>query len=106
MRLLLTIVLISLLCLACIFALLFLLTIVLISLLCLACILVLLMYKKKKKIKEIPKKEEVNMDCFNKKQIENNPVYVIDHSKEYPNKYVKGDRDMMKRILNQKRKRT
>ncbi|PGK15217.1 hypothetical protein CN895_07660 [Bacillus cereus] len=79
----------------------FLLIIVLIGMICSACILMLLMYKKKKKIKEIPKKEEVDMDCFNKKQIENNPVYVIDHSKEYPNKYVKGDRDMMKRIFNQ-----
>ncbi|QUW39844.1 hypothetical protein [Bacillus cereus] len=50
-----------------------------------------------KKEKDIPSKINIHKD-----EINQNPVYVIDHSKDKPNQYEKGDRDMMKRVFNQK----
>ncbi|QWI47322.1 hypothetical protein [Bacillus mycoides] len=58
--------------------------------------------KKKKEIRRY-KKEKTSPSKINiqKDDINQNPVYVIDHSKDKPNQYEKGDRDMMKRVFNQ-----
>ncbi|MFK4316929.1 hypothetical protein ABH953_005791 [Bacillus sp. RC236] len=58
--------------------------------------------KKKKEIRRY-KKEKNSPSKINilKDDINQNPVYVIDHSKDKPNQYEKGDRDMMKRVFNQ-----
>ncbi|EJR55454.1 hypothetical protein IK3_05659 [Bacillus toyonensis] len=50
-----------------------------------------------KKEKDVPSKINIQKDDVNQ-----NPVYVINHSKDKPNQYEKGDRDMMKRVFNQK----
>ncbi|MFV1456656.1 hypothetical protein [Bacillus mycoides] len=59
--------------------------------------------KKKKEIRRY-KKEKNSPSKINiqKDDINQNPVYVIDHSKDTLNQYEKGDRDMMKRVFNQK----
>lgn len=59
-------------------------------------------FKKKKAIRRY-KKEKNSPSKINiqKDDINQNPVYVIDHSKDKPNQYEKGDRDMMKRVFNQ-----
>ncbi|HDR7594838.1 TPA: hypothetical protein QCX59_004033 [Bacillus mycoides] len=49
-----------------------------------------------KKTKDVPSKINIQKDDINQ-----NPVYVIDHSKDTLNQYEKGDRDMMKRVFNQ-----
>lgn len=49
-----------------------------------------------KKEKDVPSKINIQKDDINQ-----NPVYVIDHSKDKTNQYEKGDRDMMKRVFNQ-----
>ncbi|PDY14181.1 hypothetical protein COO16_04255 [Bacillus pseudomycoides] len=81
----------------------FLLIIVLIIVLCLAFILLFIKYKKKVRYdnSEGFEKKEIQFENFNNKQIKKSPVYVIDHSKNYPNKYAKGDREMIKRMFNQ-----
>lgn len=50
-----------------------------------------------KKEKDVPSKINIQ-----KEDINQNPIYVIDHSKDKPNQYEKGDRGMMKRVFNQK----
>ncbi|MDA2150777.1 hypothetical protein J2N67_006275 (plasmid) [Bacillus thuringiensis] len=59
-------------------------------------------FKKKKAIRRYKKEKnspsKINMQ---KDDINQNPVYVIDHSKDKKNRYEKGDRDMMKRVFNQ-----
>ncbi|WP_242321047.1 hypothetical protein [Bacillus cereus group sp. BfR-BA-01312] len=59
-------------------------------------------FKKKKAIRRY-KKEKNSPSKINiqKDDINQNPVYVIDHSRNKPNQYEKGDRDMMKRVFNQ-----
>ncbi|EEM74245.1 hypothetical protein bthur0010_57370 [Bacillus thuringiensis serovar pondicheriensis BGSC 4BA1] len=59
-------------------------------------------FKRKKAIRRY-KKEKNSPSKINiqKDDINLNPVYVIDHSKDKPNQYEKGDRDMMKRVFNQ-----
>ncbi|EJP81973.1 hypothetical protein [Bacillus cereus] len=52
--------------------------------------------RKYKKAKDFPPKINIQKDAINQ-----NPVYVIDHSKETPNSYEKGDTEMMKRVFNQ-----
>lgn len=52
--------------------------------------------KRYRKAKDAPPKINIQKDDINQ-----NPVYVIDHSKDKPNQYEKGDRDMMKRVFNQ-----
>lgn len=54
------------------------------------------MIRKYKKEKDVSPKINIQKDDINQ-----NPVYVIDHSKDKPNQYEKGDRDMMKRVFNQ-----
>lgn len=58
--------------------------------------------KKKKEIRRY-KKEKNSPSKINiqKDDINRNPVYVIDHSKDKKNRYEKGDRDTMKRVFNQ-----
>ncbi|MEB8860895.1 hypothetical protein P4H06_32085 [Bacillus cereus] len=59
-------------------------------------------FKKKKAIRRYKKEKnypsKINMQ---KDDINQNPVYVIDHSKDKKNRYEKGDRDTMKRVFNQ-----
>lgn len=50
-----------------------------------------------KKVKDVPPKINIQKDDINQ-----NLVYVIDHSKDKKNRYEKGDRDMMKRVFNQR----
>ncbi|UYX55871.1 hypothetical protein M3Y14_32085 (plasmid) [Bacillus thuringiensis] len=59
-------------------------------------------FKKKRAIRRY-KKEKNSPSKINiqKDDINQNPLYVIDHSKNKPNQYEKGDRDMMKRVFNQ-----
>lgn len=63
----------------------------------------IVIFKKKRairryrKVKDVPPKINIQKDDINQ-----NPVYVIDHSKDKKNRYEKGDRDMMKRVFNQK----
>ncbi|OWT48453.1 hypothetical protein [Bacillus sp. K2I17] len=52
--------------------------------------------RKYKKAKDFPSKINIQKDDTSQ-----NPVYVIDHSKETPNSYEKGDTEMMKRVFNQ-----
>lgn len=52
--------------------------------------------RKYKKAKDFPHKINIQKDDTSQ-----NPVYVIDHSKETPNSYEKGDKEMMKRVFNQ-----
>jgi hypothetical protein len=52
--------------------------------------------RKCKKAKDFPPRINIQKDDINQ-----NPVFVIDHSKETPNSYEKGDKEMMKRVFNQ-----
>ncbi|MGH1110344.1 hypothetical protein [Bacillus paranthracis] len=59
-------------------------------------------FKKKKAIRRYKKEKNSPLKInIQKDDINQNPVYVIDHSKNKPNQYEKGDRDMMKRVFNQ-----
>ncbi|KXY26581.1 hypothetical protein AT268_06210 [Bacillus cereus] len=59
-------------------------------------------FKKKKAIRRYKKEKNSPLKInIQKDDINQNPVYVIDHSKDKPNQYEKGDRDMMKRVFNQ-----
>lgn len=61
------------------------------------------MFKKKRAIRRYKKEKDVPSKInIQKDDINQNPIYVIDHSKDKPNQYEKGDRDMMKRVFNQK----
>lgn len=60
-------------------------------------------FKKKRAIRRYKKEKDVSSKInIQKDDINQNPVYVINHSKDKPNQYEKGDRDMMKRVFNQK----
>jgi len=60
-------------------------------------------FQKKSEIRRYKKEKDVPLKInIQKNDINQNPVYVIDHSKDKPNQYEKGDRDMMKRVFNQK----
>ncbi|WP_309260515.1 hypothetical protein [Bacillus cereus] len=52
--------------------------------------------KRYRKTKDAPPKINIQKDDINQ-----NPVYAIDHSKDKPNQYEKGDRDIMERVFNQ-----
>ncbi|MBH0357726.1 hypothetical protein U9R71_31070 [Bacillus toyonensis] len=59
-------------------------------------------FKKKRAIKRYKKEKDVSLKInIQKEDINQNPIYVIDHSKDKPNQYEKGDRGMMKRVFNQ-----
>lgn len=59
-------------------------------------------FMKKRMIRKYKKEKDVSPKINIKKDdISQNPVYVIDHSKDKTNQYEKGDRDMMKRVFNQ-----
>ncbi|OKA28148.1 hypothetical protein, partial [Bacillus cereus] len=62
----------------------------------------IVIFKKKRAIKRYRKaKDDHPKINIQKDDINQNPVYAIDHSKDKPNQYEKGDRDMMKRVFNQ-----
>ncbi|MEC3226221.1 hypothetical protein P9027_30360 [Bacillus thuringiensis] len=59
-------------------------------------------FMKKRMIRKYKKEKNVSPEINIKKDdISQNPVYVIDHSKEPANAYEKGDKEMMKRVFNQ-----
>ncbi|MFF2884775.1 hypothetical protein [Bacillus toyonensis] len=59
-------------------------------------------FKKKSEIRRYKKEKDVPSKInIQKENINQNPIYVIDHSEDKPNQYEKGDRDMMKRVFNQ-----
>lgn len=62
----------------------------------------IVIFKKKRAIKRYRKTKDASPKInIQKDDINQNPVYEIDHSKDKTNQYEKGDRDMMKRVFNQ-----